>query len=151
MTGLNGARYMRVPTFLLHATEYMRMRSGPRAGMVVLIELSASEHSPVNPLEEWMVLDVVGPVLQCPISLAQVHLQQITDEVPRGPREVRGEVKLAVNNILVLLNRISRIERGVSSDQLEKQHSKGPPVCCLAMAFVEDDLRSQIVRRACER
>lgn len=91
-----------------------------------------------------MVLDVVDPVLQVAVPLAQVVDQQMLHQGLGVVVESLGEVQFPLEDILVDDERIIVGEGVNPGDHLVDQHTQGPPVDWLAVALVLQDLGGQV-------
>ena len=57
----------------------------------------------VNRCKELVIFDILGSILECPVPLGSVHLQQTLDQVSQLGREVIRELHLSTESKICLL------------------------------------------------
>lgn len=78
-------------------------------------DFSILNQVPVNPSEPLMLLDIGRPVLSIAESFIRVYLQKMLDQVLGFRLNIRGELKVALNDLLVDLPWILIVEGWVPS------------------------------------
>lgn len=92
-----------------------------------------------------MVLYVVHPVLEVAVTLAQVIHQQVLHQRLSVIVKPLGEVKFALQDVLVDDKRVVISEGVDAGNHLIDEDSECPPVDWFAVALVLKDFRSQIL------
>lgn len=65
--------------------------------------------------------------------------------------EVARELNFSLQNFLIDRHRVVVVEGVDSGDHLKRKNAEGPPVDGLAVAFIQEDLRGQVLGRAAKR
>ena len=83
-------------------------------------------------------------VLEVAVSLGKVGHEEVLDQRSCVLIEIGGERNFSLENVSVDSHRVLIIEGVNSSVHLVDENSESPPVDCLSVALVEDDLGSDV-------
>mmetsp|Transcript_48182 Transcript_48182/g.75254 ORF Transcript_48182/g.75254 Transcript_48182/m.75254 type:complete len:297 (+) Transcript_48182:313-1203(+) len=117
----------------------------PRVDLDRGIDGPVEQALPIEALEPRMHPDIPCASLQVTQTTGQVSCQELGDEVPGLLLDVPGVLNLPSQDTLVQLHTVVRIEGRVASQHLVNQDPQRPPVHSLSVAFVQDDLWSQVL------
>ncbi len=112
------------------------------------LQLSVEKLFPVEALEPLVFLDVVGAAFETAVALREISHQQLLDEGLGVAVKMSWEGDLASQDLLVDTHGVIVHEGRLSSHHLIQQNSQRPPINSLAVTLIQQDLWSNVFRRA---
>mmetsp|Transcript_20244 Transcript_20244/g.47322 ORF Transcript_20244/g.47322 Transcript_20244/m.47322 type:complete len:228 (-) Transcript_20244:433-1116(-) len=127
-----------------------RVNLAHNSGLEGRHNFASVELSPVDRLEEGETSKFLKILLSRAKASLWVAVQQPLEQLLPGRSNLLGEGQASLKNVLIHLVEVLRVKRREASKHLVQQCAQGPPIYCLAMAFVEEDLRGKVLRSAAE-
>mmetsp|Transcript_46168 Transcript_46168/g.118971 ORF Transcript_46168/g.118971 Transcript_46168/m.118971 type:complete len:309 (-) Transcript_46168:476-1402(-) len=116
-------------------------------GLEGCFNLLSHELVEIDGLEEGVLADSLGILIATSHSLLRVPLEQLENEVLGGVRYLylRREAYRVLQDLLVHLGGVFRIERRSAVCHLVDEDAETPPVYILAIALIVNNLRSKVL------
>mmetsp|Transcript_105990 Transcript_105990/g.199617 ORF Transcript_105990/g.199617 Transcript_105990/m.199617 type:complete len:265 (+) Transcript_105990:208-1002(+) len=140
--------------------KFIRVWNVLKVGNVLLVlhrrfvwsrDLQLLELAPIEGREPFVLKDVIRAILQVAIALAEVRCQELFHQCLRVLVKVLWEVDLSCQDLLVDAHRILITEWRLANDHLIDKDTQGPPINWLSVTLVQQNLGSNVLRRAAKR